>query len=153
MFHQTLLDQPMLTSLDSVNQMTLNISKWNMIDLSNQCWKSSSVIKSDCTVLYLYMKLKIKSRNFISRFEMLMAEIMFTYTCTCICLHSTDPVYIYTYWVILCGHDVLWVGGEVIHQPLIFLQRWRIHSPQDAGQTPHCVMSLHTKQVRYVGLL
>lgn len=97
MFHQTLLDQPMLTSLDSVNQMTLNISKWNMIDLSNQCWKSSSVIKSDCTVLYLYryMKLKIKSRNFISRFEMLMAEIMFTYTCTCICLHSTDPVYIY----------------------------------------------------------
>lgn len=95
MFHQTLLDQPMLTSLDSVNQMTLNISKWNIIDLSNQCWKSFSVIKSDCTVLYLYMKLKIKSRNFISRFEMLMAEIMFTYTCTCICLHSTDPVYIY----------------------------------------------------------
>lgn len=95
MFHQTLLDQPMLTSLDSVNQMTLNISKWNMIDLSNQCWKS--IIKSDCTVLYLYMKLKIKSRNFISRFEMLMAEIMFTYTCTCICLHSTDPVYIYIY--------------------------------------------------------
>lgn len=93
MFHQTLLDQPMLTSLDSVNQMTLNISKWNMIDLSNQCWKS--IIKSDCTVLYLYMKLKIKSRNFISRFEMLMAEIMFTYTCTCICLHSTDPVYTY----------------------------------------------------------
>lgn len=95
MFHQTLLDQPMLTSLDSVNKMTLNISKWNMIDLSNQCWKSSSVTKSDCTVLYLYMKLKIKSRNFISKFEMLMAEIMFTYTCTCICLHSTDPVYIY----------------------------------------------------------
>lgn len=152
MFHQTLLDQPMLTSLDSVNQMTLNISKWNMINLSNQCWKSSSIIKSDCTVLYLYMKLKIKSRNLISRIELLMPLVMFT----CNMYLSTlywPRIYIYTYWVILCGHDVLWVGGEVIHQPLIFLQRRRIHSPQDAGQTPHCVMSLHTKQVRYVGLL
>lgn len=97
MFHQTLLDQPMLTSLDSVNQMTLNISKWNMIDLSNQCWKSSSVIKSDCTVLYLYMKLKIKSRNFISRFEMLMAEIMFTYTCTYMYLSTLYWPRIYIY--------------------------------------------------------